>query len=509
MSIATRTRRLLYLIHRWMGVAACVLMALWFVSGIVMLFVGYPKFTPWERLGALPTLQADSIRVPLAQVLEATDMSVSDVVLTSIGGRPCYRLQLRDGRLIAIDAASGARLPVDAAHLLASAQSFLHATAHDRGIVQEDRWTHSRALDPHRPLHVIDMHDPDHTRLYLSSATGEVVLDAPRAQRAWNYVGAWLHWLYYFRDRPVDPGWSWIVIVLSALGTLVAISGTVVGIWRWRFSGRYKSGSHSPYRESWLRWHHILGLVFAAIIFTWIFSGLLSMNPVGIFDARGQKPDLAAWRNGDAIAERLPLEADAAVSLLEQHGFRAVELRWRILDGQPYLLARDAAAGTRLIVRGNDGRPAVRSQWDHATLLHAATHLMPTAIATQDELTHYDDYYYARQPEAMMGAAERRLPVLRVQFADAHATRSYLDPFTGDVALSMDRAQRVGRWLFNFLHSWDLPVMLQSGIGRDAILILLSLGGLAMSVTGVVIGYARLRIWTGKKGKKRHTATRA
>jgi hypothetical protein len=33
-------------------------------------------------------------------------------------------------------------------------------------------------------------------------------------------------------------------------------------------------------------------------------------------------------------------------------------------------------------------------------------------------------------------------------------------PPTGDVALSVDRSQRIGRWLFNLLHSWDLPSML-------------------------------------------------
>ena len=50
-------KRLLYQLHRWTGVAACVLMLLWFISGIVMLFVGYPKLTPWERLANMPALQ--------------------------------------------------------------------------------------------------------------------------------------------------------------------------------------------------------------------------------------------------------------------------------------------------------------------------------------------------------------------------------------------------------------------------------------------------------------------
>lgn len=501
MSLATRTRRLLYLIHRWMGVAACVLMALWFVSGIVMLFIGYPKLTPWERLSTMPPLRMQQCCIPLDRALSAAGAPVKQATLTSIGGKPFYRLLLNDDRLLAIDAVTGERAAIGPQHILASARAFLpNANAHDEGIVWEDRWTHGRALDPHRPLHVMQMDDADNTRLYLSSSTSEVVLNAPRAQRAWNYVGAWLHWLYYFRDRPVDPGWSWIVIVLSAIGTLVAISGTIVGVWRWRFGRRYKSGSRSPYREPWLRWHHILGLLFSAIIFTWIFSGLMSMNPFGVFNARGPKPDLVAWRGGDAIKERLPLEASEAIALLQHNDFQAVEINWRILDGQPYLLARNAAGGTRLVVRDNNGF-TVHMRWSDEAILHAASRLMHAPPTTMHELTQYDDYYYARQPEAMMGASERRLPVWQAHFNDPHATVAYLDPWTGDVALSLDRAQRTGRWLFNFLHSWDLPAMLRSSVWRDAVLVLLSLGGLAMSLSGVVIGWRRLRI---RMDKTRH-----
>src|SRR3546814_7992778 len=76
------------------------------------------------------------------------------------------------------------------------------------------------------------MSDTAHTLLYVSSTTGQVVMDASRAERNWNYVGAWLHWLYMFRDRPVDPVWSWIVIVLSGVGVLAAVKGTLAGLWR-------------------------------------------------------------------------------------------------------------------------------------------------------------------------------------------------------------------------------------------------------------------------------------
>ncbi len=505
MTIATRAKRLTYLIHRWTGVGACILMALWFVSGIVMLFVGYPKLTPWERLAALPALASENCCIPVdaALALSPSPAAVHEIVLTSIRNHPYYRLREKKGNYVVVDASTGKlAAPVGMQAALAGARAFIpDTTAHYVGEIHEDRWTHARSLDVHRPLHKIQMDDTAHTLLYLSSSTGQVVMDAPRAQRMWNYVGAWLHWLYMFRDRSVDPVWSWLVIVLSAAGTLTAITGTLAGVWRWRFNGRYKSGARTPYREPYLHWHHIMGLTFAAIIFTWIFSGLMSMNPLGIFDPKGDRPDISAYRGGNPATHHLALGVPQALALLTNAHFHANEIEWRILDGKPYLLARNAANATRLIVQDKAGFKAIE-QWADNDLLQAALHLMPAPVLSHQVLAQYDTYYYGRQQEAMMGAAERRLPALRIRFDEPNETWVHLDPFTGNVELSQDKSQRMGRWLFNFLHSWDLPPMLQAGALRDAVLILLSLGGLALSLTGIVIGYFRVRIWLGKR---RHT----
>ena len=43
-------KRWLYLVHRWAGVVLCAFFAMWFVSGVVMMYVGYPKLTATERL---------------------------------------------------------------------------------------------------------------------------------------------------------------------------------------------------------------------------------------------------------------------------------------------------------------------------------------------------------------------------------------------------------------------------------------------------------------------------
>ena len=45
--------RALMLLHRWLGVAFCLLFAMWFASGIVMHFVPFPALTEAERFAGL------------------------------------------------------------------------------------------------------------------------------------------------------------------------------------------------------------------------------------------------------------------------------------------------------------------------------------------------------------------------------------------------------------------------------------------------------------------------
>ena len=494
---SAHTKRFVYLFHRWSSIGFCVLMLLWLVSGIVMLFVGYPKLLSQERLAALPPITAAGCCAPVetALALSAAPEKVRTLALTSIGGTPVYRITEGDGKLRVVDAVSGQlRPPPDETAVLRSARSFLpDADARIVGQVQDDRWTHGRALDPHRPLFMVQMNDPGSSLLYVSSVTGEVMLDAPQSQRLWNFVGAWLHWLYMFREGSSDPVWTWLLIVLSAAGTLSVLAGAAAGLWRWRFRTPYKTGSRTPYRNAAMRWHHIAGLVFGTAMVFWMFSGLMSMNPFGWFSASHGRPDMAAYRQGTPGGPLLRASASDALGRLRQQGFHASELEWRVLNGRPYILARNASAGTR-IVAGSDEDGRVIAQLLAPELLAAAARLRPGGIVKTALLETYDAYYYFRQPTSMYADRERPLPVLRVDFGDAGKTTVYLDPATGDVVHSVDNAQRMGRWLFNLLHSWDLPVLLEAGLAREVVLILLSIGSLLIAGTGLVIGYRRVKI---------------
>ena len=75
---------------------------------------------------------------------------------------------------------------------------------------------------------------------------------------------------------------------------------------------------------------------------------------------------------------------------------------------------------------------------------------------------------------------------------DAH-TWFHLDPVTGDILGRIDDSRRTCRWLFNALHSFDFALLLRYRPAWDAVVWLLSLLGLIVSVSGIVIGWRRLR----------------
>ncbi|MCU0868979.1 MAG: PepSY domain-containing protein [Burkholderiales bacterium] len=493
-------RRFTYLLHRWLGIAVCVPMLLWFVSGVVMMYVGYPKLSTAERMERLPALEPQRVRVDLAAALAAAalDAPPKSVRLTSVGGQPRWIFEVDKARVLAVDATTGRRIAtVTSVDAVAAVEAFAPgAGARAAGTLREDAWTHSRALDVHRPLHVVQTDDVDRTRWYVSSATGEVVRDATAAERGWNWVGAWLHWIYPLRGGVVDSAWHDVVVWLSVVATLLTVTGLVVGVWRWRFAGRYRNGSKSPYRQAMPRWHHLTGLAGGALALTWIFSGLMSMNPWKVFDshAHGGPPavDTAAFAGGPLVASAFDLSPADALTRFAADRFAVRELEWRRVDGAGWIVATGAGCRTRVLRATRDA--VVATGFDFAALTTLAARLLPTArVAETTTLVAHDFWWYERAPHTMLGHVERRLPMLRIVFDDPHATWVHIDPATGSVVGVLDRRGRVKRVLFALLHSWDWRPLLANRPVWDVALVLGSAVGIGLSATGVVVGWRRLR----------------
>ena len=537
----SRIKRWILLGHRWLGIGTCLLFFLWFLSGVVMMYVGHPKLTWQERLEHLPPLEASQPLLSPADAFQQAGIqgTVTDLRLANArAGQPVYIAQVRpDARpapdaprpephLVALDARTGTLLPpTDPATALASAQVYLEqgglshpssssalpassprqpspAGAQDtpgkplyQGITVEDAHTHSAAMDLHRPLHKVLLPDADHTLLYISGTTGEVVRDAPRLERGFNYLGAWLHWLYLFRDTAID--WTDLIIWLSVIGTVATLSGFLSGIIRWRFSRPYRSGSRSPFAPGALRWHHILGLVFALTTFTWIFSGLMSMNPWDIFEADESIIDARRISNLDIQPSRAIATPQA---LLASTTTPVRELQWHTLLDKARVKAirtHEVPPGSTdqlVLLSARSGKPYTLEP----ERLRSALFTLQAGYPPRIDILRQDDfYYYSRTEHTMTGGRKPHpLPIWRVRYDDPNQTWLHIDPATGQVLNELDSYQRTERWLFALLHSWDWLPLLQNRPLWDIFMLVLAAGGLALSATGIWIAGHRLHIKT-------------
>ena len=533
-------KRWILLGHRWLGIGMCLLFFLWFLSGMVMMYVGHPKLTWQERLEHLSPLEASQPLLSPADAFRQAGIhgTVTDLRLANArAGQPVYIAQVRpdskpapdaprpEPHLVALDARTGALLPpTDPATALASAQAYLEqgepshpssssappassprqpsATAQGapgkplyQGITAEDAHTHSKAMDLHRPLHKVLLPDADQTLLYISGTTGEVVRDAPRLERGFNYLGAWLHWLYLFRDTAID--WTELIIWLSIIGIVSVISGFLSGIIRWRFSRPYRSGSRSPFAPGALRWHHILGLIFALTTFTWIFSGLMSMNPWDIFEADDSIIDARRISSPDIQ----PSHATATPQALLASATTPVrELQWHTLLGK----TRVKAIRTHEVPPGSADQPVLLSARTgkpynlEPERLRSALFTLQPGYPPRIDILRQDDFYYYSRAEHTMGGGRKPhpLPIWRVRYDDPNQTWLHIDPTTGQVLNEMDSYQRAERWLFALLHSWDWLPLLRNRPLWDIVMLVLAAGGLALSATGIWIAGQRLHIKT-------------
>ncbi len=505
-------KRLLFLAHRWLGIALCLVLLLWFGSGLVMMYVGYPKLTTAERLAALPPLDPQRCCASLEDLLAAARAgnasasgvagAPSSVRLTTVAGAPRAVLGFGKAAPVAVEAAKGAVAPidpVDEAAALSAARAYRPgAGVVSEGAVAEDAWTHSRALDPHRPLWRVRADDAEGTVVWVSSRTGEPVRDATATERAWNWVGAWLHWLYVFRGGAVDRHWHDIVVWLSVAGTALVVTGTAAGWLRVRWRRPYRNGTASPYPPGVARWHHWLGLGAGALAFTWVMSGLFSMNPWRLFDSGAPPLDEAAFHGGALEPGRFAFGPAEALARLRAAGFTARELELRVFDGTGLYVGFDGGGGTRVLPAVPEG--AALERLPRAAVEAAAARLLPgSRVASAQWLEGFDAYWYGRAEHTMLGHVEKRLPVLRVRFADAHDTWVHVDPHTGAVAGRLDRHQRVKRWAFAFLHSWDWLPLLENRPAWDVLLVAGSLCGLGLAGTGTVAAWRRV----ARKGRAR------
>ena len=471
-------KRALFLVHRYVGLVMGLLMAAWCLSGVVMMYVGYPALAPAQRIAALTPLSFNDVREIDPAKTSLTGIPIESFEIEMLKDHPVLRLFDSFGPVAIVDLVTGGvltEISADDSRKIAATFFGLPSEAARNLLVTQlgrDQWTVSGEFDADRPLFRVERGDPNGTEIYVSSSTGKVVQETTRWQRGWNWVGSVPHWLYFTELRR-DPGvWTDVIIFTSLLGVFLTVTGLYYGVLQIRLR---KSARWSPY--SGLRfWHHLAGLVFGVLTLAWVGSGFLSVNPWGLLEGRGAGAEAARLQNLDLVSD----DALAVVHRLKTTPPDAgiERITSAPLDGKLYLIEATDKGSRRL-----DAATLEPAPLEPEELSRLAARLQPdTPIQSQGMIAAPDAYYFAAH-----GAPP--LPAYRVILRDPDATRYYLDPMAGRILQKTDGNDRLYRWLFEAVHRWDFSAGLRTRGIWDAVMLTLMAGVSAVCLTGVYMGF--------------------
>ena len=481
-------KRSLIFVHRWLGIALCLLFLIWFPSGIGMMYWGFPAVTTADRLERLPALDPSKITLTPAEAWARSnsgDDMPRQVRLNSFDARPAYRFGgggRGGGPIVYADTGEPqvavSRFMVNRAAAAWTGRPVREATV--TRLEDVDQWTVGINLRNLRPVWKYSW--PTGEQVYVSEATGEVIQHTTRASRIGAYLGPIPHWLYFTPLRKNGPEWSKLVIWSSGIGTFAAILGLIVGAWMYSPSKRYRyegAPSAIPYRGQ-KRWHMVLGLVFGVAAATWAFSGMLSMDPFqtsGPGAGRGEGPNIPLALRGrtdmTTFAAHDPREA-----LEKLDGLQVKELELTTFAGEPVYLAHLGPDETRVVPLSGEPRQA----FDHQRIIDVVTKAAGGVPVETRLIEQYDLYYLDRN-------RARPLPVILAKLDDGRRSRYYIDPKTARVVGSYSSDDWVQRFAYNGLHSLNFPWLYNYRPLWDIVVITFMLGGTALCVTSLVLSW--------------------
>ena len=354
-------------------------------------------------------------------------------------------------------------------------------------VTEVDQWTVGAGLRNLRPLWKYSW--PTGDEVYVDGRTGEVVQSTTTASRMGAYLGPIPHWLYFTPLRKHHVAWSRIVVWTSAAGTIAALLGMVIGVWTYSPQKRYRYAGAStsiPYHGP-KRWHTVLGLIFGLAAVTWVFSGMLSMEPFPLETAESREAGALRSRIEQALLQPAPMEAFAPKSphdaLLQLGSADVKQLELVSFAGAPTYLATLADRDTRIVPVSGEPIRALDPERILDIVRRAAA---PVRVTEATVLERYDAYYIDRH-------GERPLPVLRVHLGEIDGARYYIDPKSARIVGSYRSGSWVNRWLYHGLHSLDFPWLYNHRPLWDIVVIVFMAGGTALCATSVILAWRVVR----------------
>lgn len=481
-------------LHRITGTIVSLFFAMWFLTGLVLIYHGYPGVEDAdlnrhrENLpDSLPALQAMLDRLP-------GDVMPTQVSLRQFQGQTLFSLGNRDTSFTFCPDPSEPVRPVDWQTVESVARRWVNAEpVRVDTLYKRAQWILYSSYDSKLPIYRLSYDDPARHEIFISQRDAEVQQFTDLRSRRWAYFGAIPHKFYIPAIRGDADKWKVWITVGGIFCIIAALTGLYTGIYRLVQRHRRQKGWGTPYRKRVYRWHHVAGLVFGLFMLAWGISGAMSMQRIPtwlvpmqgdyffssskMWDKRRDLP-LAEWK----LDYRLLKQAWPELKEVEWMHFGAVPA-YRIVEGENerYVDARgpvpveltipetEVAAGVRRI-NGDD------------------------AVFRIEEMDHYDDYYLSRWNTLT-------LPVYKVTVDDADGQVYYVNPKTGHVRY-LTRNKMVKKWVFSGIHYLNIRWLIERPVLWTIAIWTLCLGGAFVSLTGVVLGIRFIRRQFRRFGRK-------
>ncbi|MBP1617762.1 MAG: PepSY protein [Bacteroidetes bacterium] len=486
-------KRILYSFHRILGTILSILFLMWFLSGFVMMYHAFPKLTERDRNAHAQALnmqdcqQADSIIAsglskPKLNSLEL-NLHYGHAQITSRSSDSEQQMVCRNGIWDSVRKPTFAQIR-QYAGAWNSAPIIRTDTLHDL-----EQWIPFGKLRADLPIYKFYFGDKLHHQLYVSSATGEALQLTTQDSRFWAWLGPIPHWIYFTKLRQDVSLWKNMVITISGIGCVMCLAGIVIGIRSFLISRRKRGTWATPYRRFAYKWHHLTGFFFGFFVFTFIFSGMMSLADVPTSIVKIHNPKLQEQANSEASITGIEFKADYK-QLLADYPKQVTQIKWMSVGKTPVLQAVVSGSTLMFDASRNILKPLHMSPAMIKELVQTGTNSCQI-----DTLYNYDNYYGSP-------GKQLPLPVYKVSVKDGDQSVYYVEPATGKLIYYNSNA-KVAHWSYQILHRFALGVLVQHNTLRLCLLWFALLGGTLVSITGV---WLSVRYLQRKLIRKKHNS---
>ncbi len=475
--------------HKVLGLLLSILFLMWFLSGVVMIYHGFPRVDHRERMARLAPLSAglppvDTLCRALPEQVQPQSLSV-DMRLD----RPVFHVRAKG---VPSDWFADSLCPVGNPDFPTIARLAVQLGGEAEWTVDTlyrlDQWIPFGRLQREFPIYKFTFRDDRRQQIYVSSQTGDILQWTDRRARFWASLGAVPHWVYFTALRQHQDLWFNFMVWAAGLGAVMCFTGLWIGVvvlWRNR-----RRGLCSPYKRRWLRWHHVSGMVFGVFALTFVFSGMMSMVdlPSWLKKSNGGevRPSFRGRQSAMLAPETYRLDYRLLIDSLS--GVKRIE--WASFAGHPYYA-----------VEASGGRQYIDAADSAALRPFRLTEDMVRRVVEQihgKEADYTLELQVAGNGGNPVPSGNAAVPVYKVTVHDELHTCHEFNPQTLQHQQTDDN-RRLKGILYRGLHCLDFDALTVRPVLWNVLMYTLLVGGIFLSLTGVVLTFQ----WLGRVFRKR------